>query len=263
MDGESADAVDGFEAFLVALARARVDGKRAAEAHEQAQRGETEAGALRRCFEAPWRPAQLQVLARRKLRKLLGRLGFRLGLDVPEMEDQAVRPVLERHGRRLEERDSRACLAQPADRHLRGLEVRLGDESQAEARDLRAVHADVRKAVQSQPPLQHLDRPAAQHRATSVRRSTEPDERGTRGRIRPQVTVRGPLRERRVEREEREQTMRLRDALAQALGLRPERPDCPCSSCFRVPHPTPPSPGKPLSRRNVRTEAGAGERGYA
>src|SRR5256885_17269241 len=66
VDGESADAIDGSEPFLVAFARSNVDGKRAAEADEQAQRRESEAGALRRCLEAARRPPQLQALARRE-----------------------------------------------------------------------------------------------------------------------------------------------------------------------------------------------------
>ena len=105
-------------------------------------------------------------------------------------------------------------------------QIGLGHETQSEVLHFRAVNANVPEAVQAQSPLQRLDAAAGEHGSARVRRRTQPDERRAGGRVRPQMTVRRALRERRVEGEEAEQPGGIRDALSQRVRLGPQWSDC-------------------------------------
>jgi len=230
--GDGAAAAEDGERFLIGLARADVDGQRAAMAREQPQHGAADAGALRRRLERIDTDAKPQAFARDHRPEVLGRGDAMLGRGVAQVEDERPVAILEGQARRLQRRHAQAAAAQFLDGLLGQFEVRLGHEAQPVRLHLGAVHSDVGETVEAQPPLQGLDAPGGEDRTAAVGCRAEADERGARSRIGAQVPVRGPLRQRRIEGEEPVQGCGFRDSIPQTVRFQPQRPDGPSASRF-------------------------------
>ena len=165
---------------------------------------------------------QEETLRRDELAELLGGSDANLRFRMPDVERETPDPILDDNARRLQRGHARTGAPQLLHGRLGALEIRFGHHSQATSLHVGAVDADVGKAMQPQPALERLHLARGEHRAARVGRRAEPDQRRARGWTRPQVPVRGSLRQRRIEGEEPVERVGFGYPLTQIVRFRPE-----------------------------------------